>query len=46
MGKRGFPRGVVVYSDRGSQFASRKFRAVLKPFRREGLDGSGRGVWG
>ena len=44
MRKRGFPRGVLVHSDRGSQFASRKFRTALKAY---GAKGSmGRSVWG
>ncbi|QOR46876.1 DDE-type integrase/transposase/recombinase [Trueperella pecoris] len=30
--KRGEPKGVIVHSDRGSQFRSRKFRAALKAF--------------
>ena len=39
MRKRGFPRGVVVHSDRGSQFASRKFRSVLKAYGAKGSMG-------
>ncbi|MEV8268696.1 IS3 family transposase [Microbacterium sp. NPDC076911] len=34
---RGFPRGVIVHSDRGSQFRSRSFQQAL---RRHGLRGS------
>ncbi len=32
MRKRGNPRGVIVHSDRGAQFRSRKFRATLKAY--------------
>ncbi len=32
MRKRGEPKGVIVHSDRGSQFGSRKFRVALKTF--------------
>jgi transposase InsO family protein len=35
--QRGYPEGVIVHSDRGSQFGSRKFRGALK---RHGLQGS------
>lgn len=35
--QRGYPEGVIVHSDRGSQFGSRKFRNVLK---RHSLHGS------
>lgn len=28
--QRGYPEGVIVHSDRGSQFRSRKFQKVLK----------------
>ena len=34
---RGFPKGVIVHSDRGSQFRSKKYRKALKKF---GLRGS------
>lgn len=37
MRKRGFLGGVVIHSDRGSQFASRKFRTALKVY---GVKGS------
>lgn len=39
MRKRGFPRGVIVHSDRGSQFASRKFRTALKAYGAKGSMG-------
>ncbi|WP_406712023.1 transposase [Trueperella pyogenes] len=32
MAKPGTPKSVIVHSDRGSQFASRKFRAALKAY--------------
>lgn len=32
MAKPGTPKSVIVYSDRGSQFRSRKFRAMLKAY--------------
>lgn len=35
--RRGFPRGVIVHSDRGSQYASKKYRELLKAY---GLIGS------
>ena len=35
--RRGFPRGVIVHSDRGSQYASKKYRRLLKAY---GLTGS------
>lgn len=41
MRKRGFPRGVVVHSDRGSQFTSRKFRTALKAYGAKGSMGRG-----
>lgn len=30
--RRGFPKGVLVHSDRGSQYASRKYLALLKTY--------------
>ena len=39
MRKRGEPKGVIVHSDRGSQFRSRKFRAALKAFGAKGSMG-------
>ena len=30
--RRGFPKGVLVHSDRGSQFASRKYLTLLKTY--------------
>ena len=35
--QRGYPKGVIVHSDRGSQFRSRKFQKALKQY---GLQGS------
>lgn len=35
--QRGYPKGVIVHSDRGSQFRSRSFQKALK---RHGLEGS------
>ncbi len=39
MRKRGGPKGVIVHSDRGLQFRSRKFRAALKAFGAKGSMG-------
>lgn len=39
MRKRGEPKGVIVHSDRGSQFRSRKFRAALKAYGAKGSMG-------
>ena len=39
MRKRGEPKGVIVHSDRGAQFRSRKFRAALKAFGAKGSMG-------
>ena len=39
MRRRGEPKGVIIHSDRGSQFRSRKFRAALKAFRAKGSMG-------
>lgn len=36
MRKRGEPKGVIVHSDRGVQFRSRKFRAALKAYNARG----------
>ncbi|WP_406716417.1 DDE-type integrase/transposase/recombinase [Trueperella pyogenes] len=44
MRKRGNPRGVIVHSDRSSQFRSRKFRATLKAY--SAKDTMGRLGWG
>lgn len=39
MTKRGKPQGVIVHSDRGSQFRSRKFRAALRAYGAKGSMG-------
>ncbi len=39
MRKRGEPKGVIVHSDRGSQFGSRKFRVALKAYGAKGSMG-------
>lgn len=39
MRKRGNPRGVIVHSDRGSPFASRKFRVALRAYEAVGSMG-------
>lgn len=39
--QRGYPKGVIVHSDRGGQFRSRKFQKALKQY---GLQGSMGGV--
>lgn len=36
---RGFPEGVIVHSDRGSQFRSRKFRKALRKYKLTGSMG-------
>lgn len=38
--QRGYPEGVIVYSDRGSQFRSRKFQQALKRHKLTGFDGA------
>ncbi|QIM16370.1 IS3 family transposase [Leucobacter insecticola] len=37
--QRGYPEGVIVHSDRGSQFRSRKFQKALKRYRLRGSMG-------
>nr|MBG9309020.1 DDE-type integrase/transposase/recombinase [Corynebacterium belfantii] len=39
MRKRGNLHGVIIHSDRGSQFRSRKFRAALKSYGAKGSMG-------
>lgn len=39
MRKRGHPRDVIIHSDRGSQFRSRKFLRVLKRYKAKGSMG-------
>ena len=39
MVKRGYPRGVIVHSDRGSQFHSRKFTMALRAYKAKGSMG-------
>ena len=37
--QRGYPKGVIVHSDRGSQFRSRKFQKALKQYGLQGAMG-------
>jgi len=37
--QRGYPQGVIVHSDRGSQFRSRKFQKALKRYKLKGSMG-------